>query len=57
MNPGQGMEESKNIQKPQDYNNYDDSIQDGLDGPLHGYKAIDEPQQNSHYDENHHYLK
>jgi hypothetical protein len=51
------MEESKNIQKPQDYNNYDDSIQDGLDGPLHGYKAIDEPQQNSHYDENHHYLK
>jgi hypothetical protein len=51
------MEESENIQKPQDHDNYDDGIQDGLDRPLHGYKAVHEPQQNSNYDKNHHYLK
>jgi hypothetical protein len=51
------MKESENVEKPQDHYNHDDSIQDGLNRPLHRDEAIDQPQQQPHYDKNHYHLK
>jgi hypothetical protein len=51
------MKQSKNIQEPQDDSDDHDSIQYRLDGSLHGYKAVDQPKQNTHNDQGYHYLK
>jgi hypothetical protein len=51
-NIGEGMEKSENVEKPQDYANHHDGIQDRLDRPLHRDEVIDQPQQNTHYDQN-----
>jgi hypothetical protein len=51
---GEGMKQTENIQEPQDHDDHHDGIQDRLDRPLHRNKAIDEPEQNTHYDQNHH---
>jgi hypothetical protein len=46
------VKESKNIHEPQNYRNHYDAIQNGLDGSLHGNKAIHQPQEDAHYDQN-----
>jgi hypothetical protein len=53
MDIGEGMEQSKDIQEPQNYENDHDSIQDRLNGARHRYEAIDEPEQNTNHDQNH----
>jgi hypothetical protein len=50
------MQNSKDIQEPQDYKNDHDSIQDRLDGARHRNEAVDEPEKNTNYDQNHKYL-
>jgi hypothetical protein len=56
-NIGEGMEKSENVEKPQDYADHHDGIQDRLDRPLHRDEVIDQPQQNTYYDQNHQQLK
>jgi hypothetical protein len=51
------MKQSENIQQPKNYGDYDDAVQNGLDTPLHGNEAIDQPQKDTYHDENFHYLK
>jgi hypothetical protein len=51
------MKKSKNIEKPQDHADHHDGIQDRLDRALHWDEVVDQPQQNAHYDQNHHKLK
>jgi hypothetical protein len=46
------MEQPKNVQQPQNHGNYHDAVQDGLDGRLHGDKAIHQPQKNTHHNKN-----
>jgi hypothetical protein len=48
---GDGMQESKGIQEPQDYTNDHDSIQDRLDGARHRNEAVDEPEKNPNHDQ------
>jgi hypothetical protein len=50
---GKGMEKSEYVQEPQDHGDHYDAIQDRLDRPLHRDEAIDQPQQNTYYDQNH----
>jgi hypothetical protein len=52
VNAGEGMKESENIHEPQNYRNHYDAIQNGLDGSLHWNKAIHQPQEDAHYDQN-----
>lgn len=44
-------EKSEYVQDPQDDDDDNDRVQNGLDGPLHRNVAIDEPKQNSHHDQ------
>jgi hypothetical protein len=37
------VEEPKDLQKPKDYGNYDNTVEDSFDLSLHGDKAVDEP--------------
>ena len=46
------MKQPKNIQQPQHYSNDNDAVQTRLDGSLHWNEAIDQPQENTHNDEN-----
>jgi hypothetical protein len=50
------MEQTKNVQKPQDHDDNDDRIQDGLDRSLHRYQ-IDQPEQDTDYHQRYQYLK
>jgi hypothetical protein len=52
----EGTKKPKNIQKPEHYANDHDGVQNGLDRPLHWYVAVDQPKQNTHNDQSHHYL-
>jgi hypothetical protein len=52
---GEGIEESENIQEPQHHRDYYHGVQDRLDCALHGDEAVDQPQDYSYYDQNHHY--
>jgi len=45
------MKNSKNIQKPQNYGNDHDNIQDRLDGSCHWYEAINQPEENTNHDQ------
>jgi len=51
------MKKSEDVQEPQDHADYHDGIQDRLDRPLHRDKVIDQPEQNTHYDQNQQQLK
>jgi hypothetical protein len=42
-NVRQVPDKPKYLEKPKHHNNYHNAIQDGLDGGLHRYKAVDEP--------------
>jgi hypothetical protein len=53
MHPGEGLEKSKDIQEPQNHENDHESIQDRLNRPLHRYEAINQPQENTDYDQHH----
>jgi hypothetical protein len=52
-NIGEGMKKSENVEEPQDHADHHDRIQDRLDCPLHRDEVIDQPQQNTHYDQYH----
>jgi hypothetical protein len=51
-NMGKRVEQSENIQEPQNHGDYYDAIQNRFDGSLHWNKAIYQPQENTHHDEN-----
>ena len=51
------MKQSKHIQEPHHYSDDYDCIQDGLYRSLHWYEAIDQPQQDTHHDQNEYNLK
>jgi hypothetical protein len=53
VNVGKGMKKSEYVQEPQDHGDHYDAIQDRLDRPLHRDEAIDQPEQNTYYDQNH----
>jgi hypothetical protein len=50
VDPRERMKQSENVQKPQDHTDHHHRIQDGFNRSFHRYEAIDEPQQNAHYD-------
>src|ERR1700681_4554832 len=56
MDPGDGAQNSKNVQKPQNYDDNHDCIQDRLNGARHGDEVVDEPQENTDDNQSHHYL-
>jgi hypothetical protein len=56
MDRGEGAEKSKNIQKPQNHDNDHDSIQNRLNGSCHRYVAINQPEENTHHDQDHYEL-
>jgi hypothetical protein len=56
MEHGAGIENSKNIQEPQNYDNNHDRIQDRFDRSGHRYVTINQPEQNTHHDERHYDL-
>ena len=51
------MEEPKDFQEPQDYSDDHNRIQDRLNGARHGHEAVYQPEQNTHYHQNHDQLK
>jgi hypothetical protein len=53
----EGIEEPENIQEPENYGDYYYRVQDRLDCSLHGNEAVDQPQDYSYHDQNHHYLQ
>jgi hypothetical protein len=54
--PGNGTENSKNVQQPQNHgNNYHD-IQDLFDGTCHWNVVIHQPKENANHDQNQHYI-
>ena len=52
MNSSQRMEQSKNVQQPQNHCNDYNAIQNGLDGRLHWDESVHEPQKNTYNDQN-----
>src|SRR4051794_26944870 len=54
---GKRMEQSENIQNPQDQGDNNYGIEDRLDRALHGKEVIHQPQQDSDYDQNFHNLE
>jgi len=57
VDPGEGMKNPENIQKPQDHGDYHHNIQDALNRSLHGDETIHQPQQKSNHNQDHHDLK
>jgi hypothetical protein len=53
-NMGQGAKKPEDVQEPQDDDDDDHGVQNGLDRSLHWYVAVDEPKQNSHDNQNDH---
>jgi len=47
------MDQSEDTQEPEHHSDDDDRVQDRLDAPRHGDKAIHKPQQNANYDQDH----
>jgi hypothetical protein len=43
-------EEPKYLQKPKNYSNHNNAVEDSLDLPLHGDKAVDKPHHDANYD-------
>ena len=46
------MEQAKNIHEPQDNGDYDNAVQNGFDGTLHGDETVYQPEKNAHHNEN-----
>jgi hypothetical protein len=53
----EGTKKSKHIEKPQDHGDDDNTVQDGLNRALHRYETIDQPEQNTHNNQNQNYLQ
>jgi len=53
VDPGEGMQDSKNIQEPQNYRDDHNGVQDRLNRARHRYEAVDEPEENTHHDQGH----
>jgi hypothetical protein len=53
----EGMKQSKYIEEPQHHGDDNDRIQDRFNRALHWYEAVDQPKQNTHHDQNCHYVK
>jgi len=45
------MKQAENVHQPQNHGDDHDTIQDGLDGSLHGDEAIHQPQEDTHHEE------
>jgi hypothetical protein len=56
MDVREGMKKPENVQQPQDHGYHYYGVQDRLDRSRHGDERIDQPQQDTHYDQNHQYL-
>jgi hypothetical protein len=52
MNSSQRMEQSKNVQQPQNHCNDYNAIQNGLDRRLHWDESVHQPQKNTYNDQN-----
>ena len=52
MNPCQRMEQSKNIQQPENHGDDYDTIQNGFDGSLHWDESVYHPQENAYNNQN-----
>jgi hypothetical protein len=52
MNPSQGMEQSENIQQPQNHCDDYNPIQNGFDGPLHWDESVHQPQEDTYDNQN-----
>jgi hypothetical protein len=52
---GKGTKKPKYIQEPQHHNDHNNSIQNGLNRSLHGNESVNQPEQNTHDDQNRHY--
>jgi len=50
------MNDSENIEEPQNDANDDDGVQNGLDASRHGDETIHQPQQNANHDQDDHEL-
>jgi hypothetical protein len=53
---GEGTDNPKSAQKPQDNNDDHNNVQDRLDGTRHGDETVDEPEKNADHDEDYHYM-
>jgi hypothetical protein len=51
------MKKSKDVQQPQHHADDHNRVQYGFDRSLHWYEAVDQPEKNTHHDQNYHYLK
>lgn len=51
------MKKSKDVQKPQHHANDHDRIQNRLNGSLHWYIAVDQPEQDTYDNQHYYYLK
>jgi len=56
MDRGERAEKSKNIQKPQNYTDDHNPIQNRLNRSCHRYVAINQPEENTNYDQDHYEL-
>jgi len=54
---GKGTKKSKYIQEPEHHNDHNNGIQNGLNRSLHGNESVNQPEQNTHDDQNRHYCK
>jgi hypothetical protein len=56
MDGGELTENTKNAQEPQNHGNDHDGIQNRLYGTRHGDEPVDEPEKNTHHDQDHYHL-
>ena len=49
---GEGVKEPEDVEEPEDDGDHNNTVEDGLDGALHGNEAIHQPEQDANRDEN-----
>jgi hypothetical protein len=57
VDAGERVEKSENVQKPQNHANHNHGVENRLDGSLHRYEGIHEPEQKTNDNQNHDDLK
>jgi hypothetical protein len=53
VDPGEGIENSKSIQEPQNHGNDYDGVQDLFDRARHWYVVVHQPKKNAYHDQDH----
>jgi hypothetical protein len=53
---GEGTDNPKSAQEPQDNNNDHNNVQDRFDGARHGDETVDEPEKNANHNKDYHYM-